>query len=371
MKIAYVIPSLAIWGGIERIVTDKANWLSAHGHEVLIVTTDQGTHVPPYQLGTQVTLADLGICFHHQYRYSGVRRLWDVLMRQCLFRQKLKELLNREHPDILVCTTAHYVGSIVRLKGSTPLVVESHSVCKRMVDTGRMLLFRRWLKRSQLQHADVLVALTEEDATQWRRYVHHVEVIPNFVCESDKQASAQLKQHRAIFVGRLDEQKQPDHVLKAWDLVHRQFPDWQLVIYGDGSLLEQTKKQAADLGDSVKVFAPTDKIDEAYRQSSLLVLSSSFEPFGLVMIEAMMCGVPVVAYDCDYGPRTVINDGQDGLLAAQDSIEALAERMAMLMGDETLRRKMGRQARISATRFTACNVMPMWEKLFLSLLPVP
>jgi len=367
MKIVCVFHSLALWGGIERILTDKMNWLAAQGHEVTIVTTDQGTHDLPYELDPRVVLADLAISFHHQYRYKGVRRLFDLWQRHRLFRRKLKELLRRLQPDVLVCTTTCYADVLVSLKGRVPLVVESHTMCRRFVDEGRLRTLRRWWLMRKLRRADVLVALTEGDAAEWRRYIRRVEVIPNMVHAPLTTVQASLIAYRVVFVGRLEAQKQIDHLVTVWRIVQQHHPDWTLSIYGDGSQREWLLKQVERNNLHINIFSPQPNIFDAYAEASVLVLTSAFEPFGLVMPEAMLCGLPVVAYDCPFGPRTIITDGVDGFLVPPDDIETFARRLESLMTDEPLRRRMGAAAISSARRFLPEQVMPQWVELFSKL----
>ena len=367
MKIVYVFHSLALWGGIERILADKMNWLAAQGHEVTIVTTDQGTHDLPYQLDPRVVLADLAISFHHQYRYKGVRRLFDLWQRHHRFCCKLKELLWRLQPDVLVCTTACYADVLVRLKGRVPLVVESHSMCRRFVDEGRLRTLRRWWLMRKLRRADVLVALTEDDAAEWRRHIRRVEVIPNMVHAPLTTIQAPLTAHRVVFVGRLEAQKQVDHLVAVWRIVQQHHSDWMLSVYGDGIQQEWLSKQIECYSLHISLFSPQPNIFDAYAEASVLVLTSAFEPFGLVMPEAMSCGLPVVAYDCPFGPRTIITDGVDGFLVPPDDIETFARRLESLMADEPLRRRMGAAAISSARRFLPEQVMPQWVELFSKL----
>ena len=150
MKIVYVFRSLAVWGGIERILVDKMNWLVAHGYEVSMITADQGQHALAYPMDSRIRFTDLNICYHHQYRYKGIRRLIDLWQRQRRFKLLLKERLQAECPDIIICTTANYVDMLTSLKGQVPLIVESHSLCSRLVDTGRFRLIRRWWKLKSL-----------------------------------------------------------------------------------------------------------------------------------------------------------------------------------------------------------------------------
>lgn len=374
MKILYVFRSIAVWGGIERILTDKMNWLVAHGYEVTLLTTDQGEHAVPYEQDSRIRHHDLGICFHHQYRYGGLRRLWDVWQRRRRFRQQLAVQLQVEHPDVIVCTTADDVGMLAKLKGHTPLVVESHTICSRLVDTGRLRRLRRWWQLRQLRRADVLVALTEGDAADWRQHLSRVEVIPNMVHTPhfgrgacDMRSPSSLHMPRALFVGRIDAQKQPDHLLDAWQRVQALHPDWTLDVYGEGPQGAWLRQEVVRRSLRINLHAPTSDIFSRYAEASMLLLTSSFEPFGLVIPEAMACGLPVVAYDSPFGPRAIITDGLDGFLVPPQDVDTFARRVCQLIADEPLRRRMGQQALLTARRYEASTVMPLWERLFRQL----
>ena len=364
MKIVYVFRSLAVFGGIERILVDKMNWLVAHGYEVSMITADQGQHPLAYPMDSRIRFTDLNICYHHQYRYKGLRRLADLWQRRRRFARLLKEQLKAERPDVIVCTTANYVDILTRLKGNTPLIVESHSLYSRLIDTGRFRLIRRWWRLKALQKAQLLVALTDEDAAAWRQCLPHVETIPNMVHVPEHLPQAALTNRRVIFAGRFAEQKQLNHLLIIWQKVHLQHPDWTLAVYGDGEQRDWFMGEVARLNAGIEVFPPTADIFKCYAESSVLMLTSVFEPFGLVMPEAMLCGVPVVAYDCPFGPHSIITDGKDGFLVRPQDTDAFARRLCQLIVDEELRQRMGKHARESARRFEVSHVMPLWERLF-------
>ena len=93
-------------------------------------------------------------------------------------------------------------------------------------------------------------------------------------------------------------------------------------------------------------------------------MTSVYEPFGLVLPEAMSCGLPVVAFDCPYGPADIITDGQDGFLIKNRNINAFAEKVCLLIEDHELRKTMGQAGVLSAQRYDASRVMPMWKELF-------
>ena len=127
MKVLYVFRSLAVWGGIERILVEKMNYLSqVYGYDVYMLTSDQGNHPVPYHLDDNVHFEDLNIRFHQQYQYSFFRRLWVARTLKRKYEKCLSERICQIKPDIIICTTADHIDSLGKLKGSIPLVVESH-----------------------------------------------------------------------------------------------------------------------------------------------------------------------------------------------------------------------------------------------------
>ena len=109
---------------------------------------------------------------------------------------------------------------------------------------------------------------------------------------------------------------------------------------------------------------PVEDVVKAYQESSIFVLSSRFEGFGMVLIEAMACGLPVVSFDCPAGPDEIITDGVDGLLVPSGDVHALAEKLMVLMSDENLRRRLGQQARQTAQRYEMTTIANQWIALF-------
>ena len=166
------------------------------------------------------------------------------------------------------------------------------------------------------------------------------------------------------FVGRFTIQKDIWSLLKVWKLVHQRYPDWELNAYGEGELKASFQKVVDQEEINLIIHEPTIGITERYLESSLLMMTSVYEPFGLVLPEAMSCGLPVVAFDCPYGPADIISEGLDGFLIKDRDIQAYADRVCQLIGNYQLRRQMGEHAVISSQRFSADQIMPKWESLF-------
>lgn len=367
MIILYVFRSLAHWGGIERVLVDKMNYLvTMYGYEVFMLTTDQGNHPVPYQLEKGVHLEDLGIRFHQQYRYHGLKRLWIAWRLEKLFKQHLANRFQTIKPDVIICTTANYVdiNILAKVKGSIPLIVESHSIYRRTLNQkGLRNRYVDYMYRKGLSKAEMIVTLTEGDAAEWRKAFSNVSVIPNMVHLSEGEFSS-LDHKRVLWVGRFDYQKRPMEMIEIWKMVYPQFPDWHLDIYGEGEQQEELETLAKSIGMNIHIHQPTDRIFDAYRNSSILVSTSLFEPFGLVIPEAMSCGLPVVAYDCPYGPADMINDGKTGFLVPMDDRQAFAKQLIRLMSDDDIRQQLGKAAVISAQAYSAEKIMPQWRLLY-------
>ena len=370
-RILYVGDAIALFGGMERVMADKLNKLAEQGDfKVCLVTTNQGNHALAYPLSPLVEYHDMEIFFHQQYRYGVLRRLMVAREKWQLFRQRLAEHIQRFSPDVIVCVRLPMMPDILRVSKRIPVVLESHNSCLCYHFEHYDLLDRlltRWPYR-KLKKARTIVALTEGDAGEWRKINPHVKVIPNVVNLNNTGRLSDCSSKNVIFVGRYSKQKDVWSLLKIWQLVHQRHPDWRLNLFGDyGDQRDVLLPEIKKTGANIVQHDPTAKIGEEYLRSSMLLLTSIYEPFGLVMPEAMSYGLPVVAFDCPYGPADIITDGVDGFLIKDRSIEGFADRVCQLIEDEDLRRRMGAAGVQSSQRYSAENIMPMWKELFLSL----
>jgi glycosyltransferase involved in cell wall biosynthesis len=288
---------------------------------------------------------------------------------ELLLKKRLGVALEQVRPDVIVCAKLVFVDVLLGLKGDTPLVVESHTLCKseKMDKVGWLRnVYIKYLKRC-IRKADAIVALTEGDAVDWRYYNHKTRVIPNAVNLNESGRYADCQQKSVIYVGRFSQQKDIDSLLRIWEIVYHRHPDCRLDIFGDGELKDYYLSKIHAMNANIHVFEPTAEIMPVYREHSILLLTSLYEPFGLVLPEAMSCGLPVVAFDCPDGPADIITDGVDGFLIKDRNIEAFADRVCQLIEDEDLRRQMGRQGVVSSQRYNAERIMPKWIHLFQEL----
>ena len=368
MKILYVNTAMATWGGIERVLVEKMNYLSEqYGYEICLVTADQGNHPIHYPLNRNIVYQDLGINFHQQYHFKGIRRIIKELKLNRLFVERLRCLILESPPDIIVSIRSNLTNNIVKAKGNIPLVFESHSLCLASRFEGDGLLRRIHIRYLQLvvRKAAMTVALTQGDADEWRKLTPKVCVIPNVVHLNDSGMYSDCTAKSVIFVGRFSKQKNVGSLLRIWTLVHERYPDWSLHFYGGyGEEQDSVLAKIKQMDAHVQVHEATSHMMEKYRESSILLMTSSYEPFGLVLPEAMSCGLPVVAFDCPYGPADIITDGTDGFLVKAGDIKAYVDRVCYLLDNVTLRQKMGRAGQQASQRFDASKVMPIWKNMF-------
>ena len=375
MKIVYLYDSLALIGGLERILTDKMNYLAdVYGYDVFLITSSQGNKPFAFPISSKVKHIDLGINIHHQYQYLYPKRIWIKRQKNRLFKNKLTGVINQIKPDILVCPTNFRADIVCQLKCSANKIIESHCAksytginegTKRnlFIDILHKLymLYFTFVVRSR---SNVIITLTEGDKKEWD-LANKTFVIPNIVTKVPKEISKCCNK-QVISVGRLTYQKGFERLISAWKEVNKRYPDWSLAIYGtgedEGALWNQIKD--TQLESVISINPPTPDIYNIMRESSIFVFPSRYEGFGLVLIESMINGVPCISFDCPYGPSEIIKNGHDGFLIPNGNIQAMADKICYLIENENVRKEMGKKARHSAMRYAPENIMPLWDKLF-------
>ena len=377
MKIYYIYTAIVTKGGADRVIVEKANWLAEHGHEIAIVTDTQLGREPSFPLSPKVKLIDLAIDFSKEYGHSFSVRIWMYYKLMYQYRKKLKALLMQDRPDIVISTLGRDISFITKIKDGSKKIGEAHTT-KHFIRNFHLLedkniLFKyltnyfRWNMDRQVSKLDALVVLTNQDKDDWRHLLP-VYVIPNsFPFYPEHPSTCENRQ--AIIVGRYNSAKGYNYLIDAWREVHKSHPDWIINIFGSGEYEDRVRKQINDYGlrNVVIMNNPTDHIMEEYLKSSIYVMSSVFEGFAMVLLEAMACGLPCVSFDCPYGPQNVITDGEDGFLVDYLNSKALADKICQLIENEVLRKQMGQNGRKSVLRYSRETIMPQWVSLFESI----
>ena len=371
MKILYVYECLTIYGGVERILVDKMNYLvNNYNEKVSLLTYNQGCHEMPFQIDDRVEYIDLGIMTYQSYRYRGLHRLWDKYKRLTLLRYKLKDYIDNLKPDIIITTTIGPINHLLKTKGNARLIIESHGGYDYIMDLPNNSLKNRWkyrLQKHRIMKADSVVSLTEGDANLWRTIHNHVVVIPNFIHFNVKGIYSSLENKQVIYVGRFFYQKAIPDLVEIWKLVNKRHPDWSLELYGKGVYEDFLKDVINPYDYNIKCHPPTSDIYKHYIESSIFIIASYYESFSLVIGEAMSCGLPVVAFNCPFGPGEQIVNGENGFLVENRDILIFADRVCQLIEDFDLRKKMGRTGVTYVQRYRPEIIMPMWKEFMESM----
>ncbi|WP_462395854.1 glycosyltransferase family 4 protein [Phocaeicola plebeius] len=376
MKIIYCTHSTYNPGGMERVLLNKVTYLSALPEwEVSVVTTDQHQRPSFYPFPEKVRMTDLEINYSDDNDKGIWKKITSYLCKRKEHKRKLTALLLKEKPDIVVSLYPSESSFIPDIKDGSKKVLELHFNKFFRIQYGRkgiIGLIDRWRTRQDeriVRRFDKFVVLTNEDKGYWGG-LPNIEVIPNAAIHVGKNYS-EVKNKRVIAVGRLDYQKGFDRLIQAWKLVQHtgRFSDWKLDIFGQGEWREMLQQMIDKQGlqNTVKINPPTNAILNEYVHSSLLVMSSNYEGFGMVLVEAMSCGVPVISFDCKCGPKDIIQPGINGLLVPNGDIQALADAMMKVMEDEAYRKMLSLNARKVVDTYSEQAVMSQWILLFTSI----
>lgn len=370
-KIVYLSPTLCNPDGIERVLIGQANYLADQlGYEVTIILTDGLGLAYSYPISPLVRIIQLNIGFYNPRSGGRIRALYDYVRMMRRYRQMLEEQLILIKADVVITTLRRELNFLHKIQDGSRKIGWAHLNCGsyRQVNFGpwrlRGFFTRIWqgMFYRQLRHLDTLVVLTDEDRLAWEKQLNNVVTIPNPLSFHTDDVSP-LTAKRVVAVGRFAWQKGFDRLVQIWSQVQPLHPDWQLHIYGRGarSPIQHLINQL-NIADSCQLHPYESDISSIYQQSSIFAFSSRYEGFGLVLTEAMHCGLPCVSFDCPCGPKDIITDGEDGFLV--HTSEEFAQKLSCLMDDEDLRQRMGKQARKASFRYTTDQIMKKWEDLF-------
>ena len=377
LKIVYCTPALYMAGGVERVLTLKANYFAEHfGYDITIIITEGKDKPLFYPMSDKIKVVNLDIGFEELWACSFLKKIPVYLRKQRLYKKKLTAELMRINPDITISLLRREINFLTSIHDNSKKIGELHvnRANYRNFEAAdsnfiKDIFARFWMKSlvSHLNRLDRFVVLTEEDKLAWKE-LDNVEVISDPLSFDVNEVSP-LTNKRVIAVGRYVYQKGFDLLLQAWSKIEKQIPDWELTIYGMG---DRTPYES--MIDSLQIdrnrchlYGPTEDIKHEYLSSSLFVFSSRFEGFGMVLIEAMACGLPVVSFDCPCGPKDIVSDEEDGVLVENGNVSELADHMISLMEDDERRKSMSKNALKNVQRYKIEQIARQWKLLFEGL----
>jgi glycosyltransferase involved in cell wall biosynthesis len=358
MRIGVILSGLGA-GGAERVVALLAREWTRRGWDVVLICFEKADGTSYHWLPDEVRIVRRPPAAAR----SPARAALDMLGRIAFLRRTIA----REKPDLLISflTKINVLALLANWGSSVPLVI-----CERN-NPERQQVWPGWRRlQDRLAHRAMLILQTQAS----RRAFHHVvpgrvRVIPNPVelppAEVDHEART------IVAVGRLVEQKGFDLLICSFARIAAEYPDWKLVIWGEGPLRGALERSRDEKGLRDRVMLPGISREPGswMRSGSIFVLSSRYEGFPNVLLEAMSSGMPVVAFDCPFGPAEIVRHGEDGYLVRPENADALAAALGSLMGDEPSRRRMGLAARKNVERFGLEKVLEQWDEALAAALP--
>lgn len=374
LKIVYCTPAIYSAGGVERVVTMKASYFAEeYGYDVTIIVTEGKGRDSFFPLSNKVKVVNFEINFEELWTCSFIKRIFVYLKKQCLFKKRLTQELLQIRPHITISTLRREINFINNIKDGSKKVGELHinraNYRSFKTEKSNFLknLFAKYWSHNLVKHLkqlDRLVVLTEKDREAWIE-LEHVDVIPDPLPFVPTSVSP-LTEKRVISVTRYSYEKGIDLLLRTWAEVEKRIPEWRLDVYGNGdtSSYEKMIDELHIDRNRCRLNGCSNEVEREYYNSSLSVLSSRFEGFGMVIAEAMACGLPVVAFDCPWGPRSIIKDGENGLLVEKENIRKMADAICFLIKNKDVRNQIGKKNVIDVQKYYADQIMQKWINLF-------
>jgi glycosyltransferase involved in cell wall biosynthesis len=379
MKILYYLPSLCNLGGMERITTLKANYFAEQlGYDVVILTSEQQAKVPYFPLSDKIKTIDLDVVFDTNTSRSRIFKLLKYPFKYYLFKRRFSKVLYQQKPDITISILRRELYFIHSIRDGSAKIGEFHYTRQAYIPGSiqgnnliKKILRKYWIKlfSSNLKKLSKVILLTNKELLNWAELTN-TAVIHNPLSFYPVSTS-KCEEKKVIAVGRYVYEKGFDLLVDTWKIVNQRHPDWKLHIYGEGKKESLTNQiNSLHLSDSCILENPVKNIEEKYLESSIFVLSSRFEGFGMVIAEAMACGVPPVSFACPCGPKEIINDEEDGLLVEPENIQELANKICYLMENVQIRKQMGKKAHQNIKRLKIDNIVNQWVQLFNDLMSI-
>ncbi len=350
MKILFYI-NLIDYGGAERVLVNLANEFSKRDHEVVLVTSY--CKEQEYEINSKVkrlTLED------KESKQSFIKKNLTRTM-------KLRDICKEEKPDIVV--------SFMAQANFRTIIATRFLKIKTLISIRNdpNQEYPNWLYRLA---AKILYPLASgcvfqtEDAKKWFSKIvqKKSKIITNYVSEKFYKVDYQGERRNIVMVGRLEEQKNHELLIEAFSLIAKEFPNENLVIFGDGSRKEKLKELTKTLNIEERVFfmGESSVIQEKIKDAKVFVLSSNYEGLPNVVMEAMTLGLAIISTDCPCGgPRMLIEHEKNGILVEPNNLEDMAIGMHTILRNPSLAESLGNNAKIASKEFKTEKIFKRWE----------
>lgn len=355
MKLLYIVEDFAENGGVERIVSQKANIFSTqYDHDVTIVSVYRDSRKIQYSINENVKFISLDVPFANKEK-GKLTTFYSRLSTFIIAIRRLNRVVRLVNPDIIFFTTTLGALLLPWCRTKAHKVYESHTA-------RRFTPFNRFFFLTELK-ADVIVCLTDGDANEYK-IARRVEVIPNFIDEP-LYGVKDYSVRKAIAVGRLEWVKGFDMLIDCWKNIAAEYPDWHLDIYGEGTFRAELQSQInrLELQDDVTLCGRNENIMDVYPHYSLHVMPSRYEGQGIALIEAQSCGLPSVVFDFKYGAHDIVTNGYNGMIVRQGDKNEFVNAIGTMMRSEKLRSQYGHNAIEVGMQYHKEKILLRWLEL--------
>ncbi|MCO6164226.1 glycosyltransferase [Flavobacterium sp. NRK F7] len=367
MKIVFTTDQVYLHGGIEKVMATKANYFAdVLGYEVYVITTEQKGNKPCYSFSEKVKFIDLEINYIRTKSYFSRFNLKKIPQHFLKWSKAIKKI----NPDfIIVCNlafdyywTPFFYRKINKIKEFHASRFYSSIERKKKKGMRKLPFIINDFIESKY---DVLVLLNKDEEQFYNS--NNLIVIPNPI-NTTNQKTADLVNLKAIAAGRIAPVKGFEKAIAVWKIVVSECPEWKLDIFGQGETdyIEglQMLIRKNNLQHNVFIHDAVSDLHERMLDYSFYLMTSKTECFPMILLEAMSLGLPLLSFDCPYGPRNIITNKKDGFLVEDQNVTRLAESCINIISDLDLRCKMGHQAKENVVVFGVANVMQRWIDLF-------
>ncbi len=361
-RILFVTGSQSLSGGTERACADLANFLFRQKkYEVSILSAADGRD-SFFDMDPGVQLDEI-YPWPRSLQINGIE-----------FILRLRSFIKRSNPEIIIIVESFLAAFILPATLGLSVTVINWEHFGAAVTLGAPL--RRLARRLAARFCSHVVVLTERDRNVWmkkyRLQADRISTIPNInpmhakIGSRIESAKKHTQTQVVIAVGRLVAEKGYDLLLQAWRKIDTNIrAGWKLRIVGEGNLRDKLSLLAENLGiaESVEFPGRSQDIESEYRAAAIFALTSRFEGFGLVLVEAITFGLPVVAFDCPDGPAEIIEHGVSGMLVEYLNVDAFAAELTTLMASSEKREALRQASQTVLARYAPETVGVAWNRL--------
>lgn len=358
-KICFLVEYLSYVGGGERAYTNLANMFIKYGHEVTILSLEEGNK-SYYSLNPKIKIKSLNIR-KREYYNEKYRKLKDIFLLKKTIKKIEEELIKIKYDTIIsIGCNMNLVLSICNVKNIKKIGTEHtgyNSVNKIL----------KILRKKFYKNLNTLIVLTERDKIKYDKFLIKgiVKVIPNSL-SFNLEEKAKLKNKKIINVGSLSFSKNQDLLIELFSKFLKTNADmeWILEIYGQGKLEQELKNKIKELGLENNVFLKGNvkNIELKLKEASIFCLTSRYEGFPMVLIEAMNCGLPCISFDCPTGPREMIKNEITGFVIEENNYDEYVRKMILLAKNQDLRILQGEEAKNKSMNYTEDKIFKLWKK---------